>query len=517
MLWLWKLGTFSSTTKVKIAECSFNVNSNKSRKCYGCGSLEHFRANCPKYQQSYRSRGRGRSYRNIGNRNISKGAYLSEEEPKVSFIANSLIQNSTSAGNINFVLDSGATDNLVCTIHKWSSNYKKTKYNLLPFKTATKPRSKRIGELLHSDICGPMFVSTKDEELYYLTIVDDFSHFCRVYLLKNKAEAKDYLVECIEELNASGNRVSRLRTDNGGEYTSKDLMDYCKRNGNKQEWTSSYAPQQGGVGGEYTSKDLMDYCKRNGNKQEWTSSYAPQQGGVAERMNRSLLNKLYTLPKENKLEPRAREYKMIGYAGSGYRLWCPINERIIISRDVVFDELNYNYVNEVNNKTANERYISTEINDIESREKEDVNEYISTEINEIESRGKEETNNGNEHKEIDEQERINAEMENAGEDDKRENTNVRKSSRERKQPEYLKDFLNEEETEHMVLNATSFVEELPTNLEEEEWEGAIKEEMNSLKRNNTWTLVEKPKNIKLIDSCKEKVLISMKPTHRLQD
>ncbi|KAK9754490.1 Reverse transcriptase (RNA-dependent DNA polymerase) [Popillia japonica] len=313
----------------------------------------------------------------------------------------------------------------------------KGKATRLPFKTATKPRSKRIGELLHSDICGPMFVSTKDEELYYLTIVDDFSHFCRVYLLKNKAEAKDYLVECIEELNASGNRVSRLRTDNGGEYTSKDLMDYCKKNGIKQEWTSSYTPQQGGVaermnrslrtdnGGEYTSKDLMDYCKKNGIKQEWTSSYTPQQGGVAERMNRSLLNKVRS-----------------------------INE----------------------------------------------------------------TNNGNEHKEIDEQERINAEMENAGEDDKRENTNVRKSSRERKQPEYLKDFLNEGEEylkdflnegeiEHMVLNATSFVEELPTNLEEiktrsdrKEWEGAIKEEMNSLKRNNTWTLVEKPKNIKLINS-----------------
>ncbi|GJQ68752.1 form3 [Trypoxylus dichotomus] len=103
--------------------------------------------------------------------------------------------------------------------------------------------------------------------------------------------------------------------------------------------------------------------------------------------------------------------------------------------------------------------------------------------------------------EIDEREEI------VDEDNREESRSVRKSNRERKRPEHLKDFLNEEEIEHIALNATSFVEELPTNLDEAKtrsdtklWEGAIEQEKDALRRNNTWTLVKKPENVKLINS-----------------
>lgn len=227
-----------------------------------------------------------------------------------------------------------------------------------PFKNVTEPRSKRIGELTHSDICGPMFVPTLDNELYYMSVIDDFSHFCKVYLLKNKSDARDYLIEYIEEMNAAGNRISRLRTDNGGEYTSKQFVNYCKRNGIKQEFTNSYTPQQAGVA-ERMNRTLLNkvrtmFIDSQLPKRLWGESVRC----AAYQLNRSPTSvlrgrtpaELYigktdlkklkifgskgwmcVIPRENKLEPRGKEVRMV------------TTDKVILTRDVVFDESKYRY------------------------------------------------------------------------------------------------------------------------------------------------------------------------------
>lgn len=52
---------------------------------------------------------------------------------------------------------------------------------------------------------------------------------------------------------------------------------------------------------------------------------------------------MYRLPKASKLEPRALEMRVVGYAGAGYRLWNTENNSIIISRDVTFDEHDFDF------------------------------------------------------------------------------------------------------------------------------------------------------------------------------
>jgi len=42
-------------------------------------------------------------------------------------------------------------------------------------------------------------------------------------------------------------------------------------------------------GGEYNSKDFGSYCKNNGIIQQSTMPYTPQQNGVAERKNKTLV------------------------------------------------------------------------------------------------------------------------------------------------------------------------------------------------------------------------------------
>jgi hypothetical protein len=45
-------------------------------------------------------------------------------------------------------------------------------------------------------------------------------------------------------------------------------------------------------GGEYTSKEFVSFCRDVGIKRELTTLYNPQQNGVAERKNRTMLGKI---------------------------------------------------------------------------------------------------------------------------------------------------------------------------------------------------------------------------------
>ena len=66
--------------------------------------------------------------------------------------------------------------------------------------------------------------------------------------MKNKSEVfgkfKEFKV-LIENL--SEKRIKTLRSDNGGEHTSKEFEAFCKEEGIKRELSTPYNPQQNGV------------------------------------------------------------------------------------------------------------------------------------------------------------------------------------------------------------------------------------------------------------------------------
>jgi transposase InsO family protein len=47
--------------------------------------------------------------------------------------------------------------------------------------------------------------------------------------------------------NQTGKKIRVLRSKNGGEYTSKEFMDFCAGEGIRRELTVPYNPQQTGV------------------------------------------------------------------------------------------------------------------------------------------------------------------------------------------------------------------------------------------------------------------------------
>ena len=84
--------------------------------------------------------------------------------------------------------------------------------------------------------------------VYYASFIDDYSHKTWIYFLKKKDEVFERFKEfkaLVENL--SKKKIKILRSDNGGEFTSSEFNEYCKKDGIKRELTIPYNPQQNGV------------------------------------------------------------------------------------------------------------------------------------------------------------------------------------------------------------------------------------------------------------------------------
>ena len=76
-------------------------------------------------------------------------------------------------------------------------------------------------ELIHSDLCEMNGVLTKSGKKYFMTLIDDSTRFCYVYLLNTKDEALHYFkIYKAEVENQLEKKVKRVRFDCGGEYFS---------------------------------------------------------------------------------------------------------------------------------------------------------------------------------------------------------------------------------------------------------------------------------------------------------
>jgi transposase InsO family protein len=109
-------------------------------------------------------------------------------------------------------------------------------------------RSKVILDLVHSDVCGPMSVASITRSMYYVSFIDDFSRKTWIYFLKTKDEVFRRFQEFKALVkNQTGKKIKLLRSDSGGEYTSKDFKGFCKELGIKRELTFSYNPNRMGL------------------------------------------------------------------------------------------------------------------------------------------------------------------------------------------------------------------------------------------------------------------------------
>ena len=122
-------------------------------------------------------------------------------------------------------------------------------------------RASQIIDLVYSDVCCPISLTSIGGSIYFLTFTDDFSGKTWVCVLKEKKEVlgkfKEFknLVEKQSEC-----KLKCLRTDREGEYISRDFDDYCKENGIIHQLTMPQTPQQNGVS-ERKSRTIMNMVR----------------------------------------------------------------------------------------------------------------------------------------------------------------------------------------------------------------------------------------------------------------
>lgn len=94
------------------------------------------------------------------------------------------------------------------------------------FPTDGRSRGTKIGDLIHSDICGPMNVTSPGGARYFISFKDGFSGFRVVYFMKEKLEVLQHFEQFMHRLEGeTRQRISTLRSDNGGEYMRKFFND----------------------------------------------------------------------------------------------------------------------------------------------------------------------------------------------------------------------------------------------------------------------------------------------------
>jgi len=238
----------------------------------------------------------------------------------------------------------------------------------LPFPTST-TTTKQTMELVHMDVCGPMPVQSPGGSRYFATFLDDYSKFSAVVPVNNKSDVPEVVKRTIKQLETqTGHQLKAVRTDRGGEYLNHSLLSYFASKGVLHQTTAPYTPEQNGAA-ERLNRTLMERVRAmllNASLQPelWaeavvTANYIrnrsptsksaktpwecltgnkPDVSGMRVFGTRAFV----MVPKElrRKLDPVSEPGIFVGYSASSkaYRVLLDGTNKVVESRDVVFDE-----------------------------------------------------------------------------------------------------------------------------------------------------------------------------------
>lgn len=389
------------------------------------------------------------------------------------------------------------------------------KQTRLPFPSKGN-RAGGLLELIHSDVCGPMEKTSLGGSKYFLTFIDDYSRMCFIYFLKTKDETYEKFIDFKHLVEKQQNKqIKILRTDNGGEYCSKEFEKFLKNNGIVHQKTNSNTPEQNGMA-EIFNRIIVEKAKcllfdENLDKVFWaeacnTACYLKNRSvasGVSKTPFEIWTKKkpdvghlrifgstaMVHVPKANRLkwDKKAIKHILVGYDENtkGYRCYNPDTKKIITSRDV----------------TIMEETKETSIVIESGMEKADVSDSVGDENESLYS---------TEEQSVEDIEESNSEEKDDDSDyvpDQEPENDImvlRRSERQKKERTF-DDFVTYLSTN--TVNETD-IDEFPVTTSDalsrpdgHKWKQAMLEEISSFEENETWELVDLPKEGTIVE-CK---------------
>jgi hypothetical protein len=217
------------------------------------------------------------------------------------------------------------------------------------------------------DVLGPLPESIGGSR-YLATFLDDYSKLSVVRPIRYKSEVAAIVMNTIAQLQLQSDcTVRAVHTDNGGEYTSTQLEDYFSQKGIVHETTVPYSPEQNGAA-ERLNRTLMERVRAmlqdaSLPDELWaeaavTACYLRNRSPVAGRDRtpwelffkakpnvsnlRTFGSTAYVhIPDQlrSKLDSKTDKGVMVGYEprNKGYRVYLD-SGRVTVARNVVFDE-----------------------------------------------------------------------------------------------------------------------------------------------------------------------------------
>ncbi|BBH07457.1 BURP domain-containing protein [Prunus dulcis] len=142
-----------------------------------------------------------------------------------------------------------------------------------------------------------------------------------------------------------------IHTDICGKMQTPSLSQYRFKALVEKQSGSTIKVMRSDRGGEYTSQEFEDYCKDEGIWKQLTASYSPQQNGIAERKNRTIVEMATSMMNEKGLPKRFwaeavftavyilnRSPTKVVKNKTPFEAWSGFKPSLIVSRDVVFNE-----------------------------------------------------------------------------------------------------------------------------------------------------------------------------------
>jgi hypothetical protein len=327
-------------------------------------------------------------------------------------------------------------------------------------------KAAKVLEVVHSDIVGPIRTTSHTGKRFILSFLDEFTAFSTVYVLESKTQVLEKFKEYVARTkNLFNCNIKEFRCDNGTEFTNREFREYCKSLGIRMGFSPPYCPQCNGRI-ERFNRTLIEktrtLIKDSGlEKKFWdeailcaaflynrtmnSKGQVPAVSWYNKNVDYSRLrvfgcNAFFLVPKAKGLEKfEGKTYKLtfVGYNPEGYRLLDQKSGKIIISRDVKFDESSIK---------------SSNVNDMNDLNEDEFNEKVC------------QCDKVNENEEI--------------ELDFMAYTDVAY-------------FLNEQQlTYNDVKSDSNWIN----------WKTAIDAELNAINENGVWTLVDKPEDVKAINT-----------------
>lgn len=378
----------------------------------------------------------------------------------------------------------------------------KGKMTKTPFPKKSSTQTTEIFQLVHSDVCGPIHVATPSGNKYILTLIDDFSRYTQICLLKNKSEVSRNIIQYVKQVQTMFGKTPKfIRSDRGGEYMNAEVDNFFSEEGIQRQTSAPYTPQQNGTA-ERKNRYLIEMTRclllESGlDNKYWgeaiqTANFlqnrlptkhhevTPYELWHGEKPNLERIKtfgiKAYTLIPEGqrlKLDDKAQLMTFVGYqeGSKAYRLLDRKTNKITISKHVKFIE---DFDSESRRETVPDNLIEEETSQFEFEGEKDSSTHFD--FGEEAEERIEETDSL---KEV-----------------------LRRSNRATKgqAPERLIETIQiAKESESQEAEPRTYEAAIKSK-DAEFWINAMKEEITSLKDSKTWELTNLPPNKEAIGS-----------------